>query len=636
MGYRLIAAFNRFASRNYLLIKYLADWGLWTLAAPLAFALRLELGVLQQGAAILIYMALGSAIKAAAVRFFSLHRQSWRSVGVRDLYALLRATATVTLILLAATFLLSPMVSIPRSVPFLDGTLGLGMLATVRLGLRSLHERTKARTAEGNSRGVLVVGAGEAGALIVREMQRHPEAGLKPIAFLDDDEGKQRSLVLGLPVLGTVDDLPRVVAKVRPHEVLIAMPSASGQVIRRVVALAREARVPYRIIPGMHEILSGRVTISHIREVDLEDLLRRDAVHLDLGQIAAYLRDRVVLVTGAAGSIGSEIVRQVARFHPQCVILLDRDESNLYLFERNLRCECPDLKFHTVVADIQRKHKMEHVFSRYRPQVVFHAAAHKHVPMMEADPDEAVFNNVLGTRNVLEMAIQYGVERFVNISTDKAVNPVSVMGASKRVAEYLVEQAAVQRAGRGECFVSVRFGNVLGSRGSVVPIFREQIRRGGPVTVTHPEMTRYFMSTSEAVQLVLQAAGLGENGAVYVLDMGEPVRIVDLARDLITLSGLEPEVDIPIEFTGLRRGEKLYEEVLTAEEGTVATQHEKIFMVRKDSGPGERFDALLEDLLAAAKACDEERIRRALKALVPTYQPDANGFFGGGSLSNPQ
>lgn len=636
MRYQLAVAFDQFVIRNYLLIKYLADWVLWTLATPLAFALRLELGVIQHSEAILIYTVLGSAVKVIAVRFFSLYRQSWRATGVRDLYALLRATVAVTLILIAVAFLLSPVVQIPRSIPFLDGVLGLGMLGTMRLGLRSLHERTKARAIGGNSRGVLIVGAGEAGTLIVREMQRHPEAGLKPVAFLDDDESKQRSLILGIPVLGAVDDLPHLVAKVRPHEILIAMPFAPGQVIRRVVTLAREAGVPYRIIPGVHEILSGGVTISHIREVDLEDLLRRDAVRLDLRQIAAYLRNCVVLVTGAAGSIGTEIVRQVAHFHPQCVILLDRDESNLYLFERNLRCEYPDLKFHTVVADIQRKHKLEHVFSHYRPQVVFHAAAHKHVPMMEIDPDEAVLNNVLGTRNVLELAVQYGVERFVNISTDKAVNPVSVMGASKRVAEYLVEQAAVQRAGTGQCFVSVRFGNVLGSRGSVVPIFREQIRRGGPVTVTHPEMTRYFMSTPEAVQLVLQAAGFEENGAVYVLDMGEPVRIVDLARDLIALSGLEPDVDIPIEFTGLRRGEKLHEEVLTAEEGTVATRHEKIFMVRKDNGPGEQFDALLEDLLAAAEACDEERIRRTLKALVPTYQPDADGLFGGEPPSNPQ
>ncbi len=624
MRYQLAAAFSRFVNRHYLPIKYLADWTLWTLAAPAAFVLRLELGILTHDGAVFIYTLLGAIVKAVVIRFFALHRQSWRAAGVRDLYVLLRAAAVVTLILLAAAFLLGPTVRIPRSIPLLDGLLGVAALSAIRLGLRYLHERAKTLAIGENARRVLVVGAGEAGTLIVREMQRHPEAGLKPVAFLDDDGSKRQTLVLGLPVLGGLEDLPRVVARVRPHEILIAMPSAPGAIVRRVVTLAREAKVPYRIIPGVHEILSGKVSISHIREVDLEDLLRREVIRLNLRQIAAYLRNRVVLVTGAAGSIGAEIARQVARFHPQSVILLDRDESNLYLVERDLHREYVDLQFHTVVADVQRKSKLEHVFSHYRPQVVFHAAAHKQVPMMEANPDEAVLNNVLGTRNVLEVAIQYGVERFVNISTDKAVNPVSVMGASKRVAEYLVEQAAAQRANTGQCFVSVRFGNVLGSRGSVVPIFREQIRRGGPVTVTHPEMTRYFMSIPEAVQLVLQAAGLGQNGAVYVLDMGEPVRIVDLARDLITLCGLEPDVDIPIEFTGLRRGEKLHEEVLTTEESTIATRHEKIFMVRKDNGPGEQFDALVADLLAAAEACDEARIRQVLKALVPTYCPDYN------------
>ncbi len=605
------------------LLKFAVDLALWVLAGLLALALRFDGFPPRYLKAIFFYLLIGLPVKATFVAAFGLYRQSWRSAGVRDLYALAEAVGLGTLVLSALGFFIRPHLAIPRSVPLIEGGVALLLLGGVRLAARMFHERgrlTRAAKGKKTSR-VLIVGAGEAGRMLAREMLRHPEAGLLPVGFLDDDPAKRRQRHVGLPVLGRIEDLPKAVSRAQADEVLIAIPSAPGRVVRRVVELSREAGVRHRIVPGIYEILSGKVSISQIREVDVEDLLRRDPVRLDLEEIADYLRGRVVLITGAGGSIGSEIVRQVARFKPERVILLGRGENSLYRIEREIERTWPELKWRTVVADVRDRDKMAYVFSLYRPQVVFHAAAHKHVPMMELNPDEAVFNNVGGTKNLVELAREHGVERFVNISTDKAVNPTSVMGASKRVAEYLVQWAA-NRAKEGQAFVSVRFGNVLGSRGSVIPLFREQIRAGGPVTVTDPRMTRYFMTIPEAAQLVLQAGGLGQNGAVYVLDMGEPVKIVDLARDLIRLSGLQPDEDIEIVFTGVRPGEKLFEELLTAEEGTDATKHEKIFVARTRGIPEERLKRLLKKLFDAAAARDGEEIRKVFRELIPTYKPE--------------
>ena len=607
-----------------IFLKFAVDLVLWTLAGLLALALRLDGFPPRYWNAILFYLLLGLPVKASLIAAFGLRRQSWRSVGIRDLYTLAEAVGLGTLVLSAFGFFFHPHLAIPRSVPLIEGGVALLFLGGVRLVARMLHERGRmADAAKGKkSSRVLIVGAGEAGRILAREMLRHPESGMVPVGFLDDDPVKRRQRYVGLPVLGCVDDLPAAVARAQADEVLIAVPSAPGKVVRRVVELARKANIRHRIVPGIYEILSGKVAISQIRNVDVEDLLRRNPVQLDTSEIAGYLEGRVVLVTGAGGSIGSEIVRQVTRFRPRRVLLLGRGENSLYQIERELERTWPELDWRTIVADVRDREKMQHVFTTYAPEVVFHAAAHKHVPMMEANPDEAVFNNVGGTKNVVELALEHGVERFVNISTDKAVNPTSVMGASKRVAEYLVQWAA-QRAGPGQAFVSVRFGNVLGSRGSVIPLFKEQIASGGPVTVTHPEMTRYFMTIPEAAQLVLQAGGLGDNGAVYVLDMGEPVRIADLARDLIRLSGLEPDIDIDIVFTGIRPGEKLFEELLTAEEGTEASKHQQIFIAK--AAPvdlGEKLEPI-EKLFAAAKGRDPIQIKRALKDLVPTFAPSA-------------
>lgn len=598
--------------------KFLLDLCLWTLMAPLAFVLRLEQFWPSYTYALLIYGVVGFITKAVLIYSFGLHRQVWHKIGVRDLYVLTQAIGLGTLVLTSAAFLLRPHLLIPRSVPILEGGLALLVLGGIRLLARMGHEREQGRVNNGSARRVLIVGAGEAGTMIAREMIRHPEAGLLPVGFLDDEPSKQRQRFLGLAVMGGLEQLSEAVERTKADEILIAIPSAPGRVIRKMVEQSRKSGLRYRIIPGVYEILSGRVSISQIREVDLEDLLRREPVKLNLEEIVGYLENRVVLVTGAGGSIGSEITRQITRFHPKQIILLGRGENSIYQIERELVRNWPELDYRLIIADVRDREKLEYVFQLYRPQVVFHAAAHKHVPLMELNPDEAVLNNVGGTRNLVDLSLKYSVERFVNISTDKAVNPTSIMGASKRVAEYVVEWGA-QRAKSGQVFTSVRFGNVLGSRGSVVPLFREQIQAGGPITVTHPEVTRYFMTIPEAAQLVLQAGGLGQNGTVYILDMGEPVRILDLAKDLIRLSGFEPGVDIAIEFTGLRPGEKMYEELLTAEEGTEASKHEKIFIAHKTGLPQHELEILLEKLFEAAASRESSEIRRAFERLVPTY-----------------
>lgn len=602
-----------------LTTKFFVDLSLWSLCVPIAFWLRLDKAWVDFVREIVIMMALGAPFKAAAIYGLGLYRRSWHRTGVRDLIMLVLGIGIVTAVLFLLGQVRVEGFSIPRSVPLITGMLALLIMSGARMAMRIYAEQTgllKAGKGE-DVRRVLIVGAGEAGTLVAREMLRNPAAGRLPIGFLDDDPVKRRQLFLGLPVPGRIEDLPQVVREQRVDEVVIAMPSAGGSTIRRVVRIANDAGVTYRIIPGIFELLSGRVSISHIREVEVEDLLRREPVRLDMQEIGDYLEDRVVLVTGAGGSIGSEIVRQVAAFGPATLILLGRGENSIYQIDREMAQEHPHIRRFAVVTDIRDRKSLEAVFRRHHPQVIFHAGAHKHVPLMEQNPAQAVLNNVGGTRNLVELALEYGVEGFVNISTDKAVNPTSVMGASKRVAELVVYDAS-RRCKAPSTYVSVRFGNVLGSRGSVIPLFKEQIRRGGPITITHPEMVRYFMTIPEASQLVLQAGSMAENGNVYVLDMGEPVKILDLARDLILLSGLQLD-DIEIQYSGIRPGEKLYEELMTAEEGTVASRHEKVFVARNSSRLGENFSSLLESLLAAAEAQDEERIRSLFKQLIPTH-----------------
>ncbi|MBL3539866.1 nucleoside-diphosphate sugar epimerase/dehydratase [Aminivibrio sp.] len=602
--------------RKTLLIKFAIDLALAAAASWGAFALRLDLPIpkLYQRSEV-FYILLSLAIKVALILGFGLFRQSWRSIGVRDLTRLGKAVAAFTLLSSTAAFLLSPYYRIPRSIPLIDGMLLLLSWGAARLLVRLFLEGNVRRKGRGQNKRVLVIGAGDAGTMIVREMLRHPESCLTPVGFLDDDPGKWNTTFVGYPVFGPVKRLAAVARGQSVDEILIAIPSVMGDAIRSILETARKAEIPARIIPGIWEVLSGKVSISSIRDVEVEDLLNRDPVRLDLDEIAGYITGRVVLVTGAGGSIGSEIVRQILPFEPRHIILLGRGENSLFQIEQELRNIHHVRNITTVVSDVRNRERLRRIFEAHSPRVVFHAAAHKHVPLMEENPEEAILNNVFGTQNLAELALEHAVEVFVNISTDKAVNPTSVMGASKRVAEMIVRSAA-EKALPGQAFVSVRFGNVLGSRGSVIPTFKEQIRRGGPVTVTHPEMTRYFMTIPEAAQLVLQAGGMKRNGSVFVLDMGQPVKIIDLASDLIRLSGFEPGTDIDIVFSGIRPGEKLFEELLTAEEGTETSRFKKIFVARNNGLPAD-MPELLEELRQAAEEENGRAIREKLGKLIP-------------------
>ncbi len=600
-------------------VKFLIDLLAWTSVTFFAFWLRLESGWTGYVTEAYALALVGLPVKALLIWKYGLHRRSWSKFGIRDLFVLVQAMLVVGLVLTVAAFFL-PGLTVPRSIPVIEGGLGLLYLGMIRLSTRLYFERSlqKQTVRRGRQRKVLIAGAGEAGTMLAREMVRRPDSRLIPVGYLDDDLSKQRKRFYAIPVLGTIDDLPQVAAAHQVEEVLIAMPSEGGTVVRRVLDRANEAGLPHRTIPGIYDILNGSVNISQLREVALEDLLGRKPVTLDTEEISKYLKGRTILVTGAGGSIGSEITRQICRFAPNLVVLLGRGENSIFHIDAEIGREFPHVMRAPVIADVRDVKSLESVFRRFRPDVVFHAAAHKHVPLMEANPDQAIYNNVIGTRNLVDLALKYETSRFVNVSTDKAVNPTSIMGASKRVAEEIVASGA-RRAGSGRQFVSVRFGNVLGSRGSVIPFFKEQIRRGGPVTVTHPDMTRYFMTIPEASQLVLQAGGLGENGSVFVLDMGEPVRIMDLATDLIRLSGLEPGHDVEVKVTGMRPGEKLFEEILTAEEGTIASRHEKIFRARRKPIDEDLLEKQLEKLVAAAERRSNSAIRAALAGMIPVH-----------------
>lgn len=599
----------------YMILKWAVDGLTWLTATLVAFLLRYDGSVPADAWPMVILTALGlGGLKLAATVVAGLHRRSWVKFAFRDAGIMVIAMIAVVTVGTAAAVLLAPVAQIPPTVPAIDGMLTVLLMLGTRGATRHSSELMRLRATAGNSsRHVLLIGAGESGALIAREMLRHPETSMRPVGFLDDDSTKVGRTIAAVPVLGGLEDLPSVLEEESVDEVLIAMPSADGQTIRSIVDRLQSLApgVPYRTMPALHELVSGKVSINRIRDVGIEDLLRRPPVELDMDSILSYLQGKRVMVTGAGGSIGSELVRQICRFGPAEIILFGHGENSIYKLERELDLSWPDIKYHSVIAAVQNVGRLDYIFDRYRPDVVFHTAAHKHVPLMELNPEEAVFNNIIGSRNLVNLALKHGVSHFVNISTDKAVNPSSVMGASKRMVEHLVEDAAAQ-ANPGQNFVSVRFGNVLGSRGSAIPLFKQQIRAGGPVTVTHPDMTRYFMTIPEAARLVLQASALGNNGEIYILDMGEPVRVLDLVKDLIRLSGLEPEADIPIVFTGIRPGEKMYEELMTSREDQGDTAHEKIFVAKPSPMPSDELKAAVEELTNAALRSDGRSIRQIL------------------------
>ncbi len=606
--------------------KFIIDLLVWTATIPVAYILRLEGQWFPYASDIGLLIIASAPIMAGIIYLLRLNRQSWNNISIRDLLRLGQGILIYAVVLALAVTGLGELIFVPLSVPLLSSILALIFLGGVRVVTRlklEYFENRHVRKSKHPAKKILIVGAGAAGNLLVREMFRHPGVRMKPVGFLDDDYNKQKEIYMGVPVLGRIADMKKVVEDKDIDMLLIAMPTAPGRAIREVVEQAKSAEVDFQIMPGLYELMSGKFNITQLREVDVQDLLRRDHVELDFESISEYIHNKVIMVTGAGGSIGSEIVRQITRCDPKKVLLLGRGENSIFKIENECRQLFPEIEFVSLITDVKDIHSLESNFIKHRPQVVFHAAAHKHVTLMENNPEQAILNNVGGTRNVANMALKYGVERFVNVSSDKSVNPTSVMGASKRVAEFVVEWASCQ-AEKGQQFVSVRFGNVLGSRGSVVPLFKQQIENGGPITITHPDMTRYFMTIPEASQLVIQAGGLGGNGSVYVLDMGEPVKIVDLANDLIRLSGLTPGDDIEIEYTGMRRGEKMYEELLTDEESTSATRHAKIFAAKTSGYPRERFDGLLEELFNRAIRHEGMAIREQLKVIIPTYEFEAD------------
>ena len=466
---------------------------------------------------------------------------------------------------------------------------------------------------------VLIVGAGETGIGVLRELRNHPEKGYVPIGFIDDAPRKVGRTVAGLEVLGTTRDLTYITRKREVDEVVIAIPSAPGGKIRDIIRQCEYRGCQFKIVPNIHAILEGRASVSQIREVRFEDLLNRSISQMDIAEVSKYLSGKRVMVTGAGGSIGSELCRQVAKLDPELLILFGRGENSIYHTDIELREFEPELNRALIIGDIRDNAKVSQITRKYRPHIIFHAAAHKHVKFMENHPDEAVKNNILGTQNLIDAAIKHNVEAFILVSSDKAVNPTSVYGASKRVTEKLIQCKASQNGTR---FIAVRFGNVIGSRASVLPNFKRQIAKGGPVTVTHREATRYFMTIPEAVQLLIQAGVMGNDGEILMLDMGEPIKILDLAQDLIRLSGLEVDRDIKIAFTGLEPGEKLYEELLTPQEGVTATKHQRIFVAQLEEIEERQLLYQIEELSQLADALDSEGIVTKFQELVPTYQPN--------------
>jgi len=563
---------------------------------------------------------------------FQLSWQHYRFIGFRDAIRLMGATVTLGLSGASLAFL-APAFQVHFNIEaVLAATLSTGGAWILIRGLvRAWHDRglREAASAEGMiHHRTLVIGAGRAGLLVSQELSRHLELGSRIVGFIDDALEKQGIRIQGIPVLGTSQQLPELIKEEGITQVILAIPSAPGHAIRSLNDVLRPTNVTIKTVPGIYDLLGPRNWRPELRDISIEDLLRRAPVQLDQSSLSLVLEDEVVLITGGGGSIGSEIARQVAIFKPARIVLLGRGENSLWESERALRALYPTQPLALELCDIRNPHRLAQVFDRWKPGVVFHAAAHKHVPYLEVHPGEAVENNIFGTRNVVEASLANDVHSFVNISTDKAVNPTNVLGATKRVAEHLVT-AASSRAPEGTRYVSVRFGNVLGSRGSVIPIFREQIQLGGPITVTDPAMTRYFMTIPEASQLVLQAGILGANGQVYVLDMGEPVRIVDLAEDMARLSGLTPGQDIEIQFTGIRPGEKLYEELFTDGERARTDVHPKVFEASPSQGGTCDFEACLQALQEAVILPDGRRqkeVLRLLKEIIPTYTPSPIGL----------
>lgn len=597
-----------------------ADIIISAVAMVAAFALRLEGNLVSNFIQPLYWMILISVlIKPAIYYFFGLYRRLWAYASVNELTLISTAVSVASAVFSAVMLILyaARILNFPRAVLPIDWLLSLAGIGGLRFAIRLLAEGRMAgkNRMTKKAKNVLIIGAGSAGALVVRELQKNPQVNMRPVGYLDDDKGKQKRQIHGVSVVGRLSDLSRVLDHRPVDEVIIAIPSASGKVIRLVADICRLKAIPFRTMPGLFELIGGKVSVNRLRDVDIADLLRREPVQIEDRLVGAALTGKRVLVTGAGGSIGGEICRQIAHWSPQMLIMLGHGENSIFETMLELREDFPSLPIQLVIADVRDKPRLQSTFTDFRPQVVFHAAAHKHVPLMEANIEEAITNNIIGTQNVVQAASAVGTERLVFISTDKAVRPANVMGATKRIAEMIVLNAA-HRTGRA--YSVVRFGNVLGSRGSVVPLFKRQIAHGGPVTVTHPDMKRYFMTIPESVHLVLQVAAMGQGGEVFMLNMGQQVRILDLAEDLIRLSGLEPGKDVEIVFTGIRPGEKLSEDLWGDGMDYKKTSHPEIFRAETEEAvlPG-NLDTLVEELQVLARDGEASAIIHLLDETIP-------------------
>ena len=609
-----------------------ADAVLIAVAWLLAFQLRFDFNVpptFEKG--LVETTILVVAIKLAVFVAFGFYNRWWRYVSTKDMWRAALGVLVASVVAALAVYFGDPFERrLPRGVVLMDFVLLLGLVAGTRLAARTIFERPAASRLVARGKEVIVVGAGDAGQLVIKEMQRSRQLGYTPIGLVDDDPRKKNLRVHGVRVLGTTEELPHILRDNRPDELLIAIPSASGEERQKVVEVARRVRIPVKTLPGLYELIADEDNLAaQIRPVQVEDVLGREAVELDLASIASYLNGETVLVTGAGGSIGSELCRQIARARPGRLILLDQGETPLFEIERELVDERDFTASIPVLADVSNRQKIRQVFERYQPGVVFHAAAYKHVPLMEANPLESIRNNVLGTKILADAAVEFGANRFVLVSTDKALNPKAVYGQCKALCEWIVE-AYGSRGDIPTRFMAVRFGNVLGSAGSVITIFRRQIATGGPVTITHPEMTRYFMTIPEASSLVVQAGSIGGRGEIFVLDMGDAVSILDLARDMIRLSGREPERDIPIEFIGVRAGEKLHEELWGADEEVAETGHAKIRRARRIPITAAWLDeelAVLERLVSEGETLEAVSrlsmiVRSPVRGQLPAAEPE--------------
>lgn len=612
--------FSNFERTAVLLLSYI---GAFLLTHELSYQLRFDFEVPRTSEVSLKYgWLITLPIKLAALWLFGQFSSMLGFFALPDLWRVIGAMGTASAVVYLGNFLVIWPVNLPRGCMLIDFVLSTVGVGVVRIGFRVMRERLRVADSPSTSRArrVGIIGAGEVGASLARDLLSRRGLGLHPVLFFDDDGKKWRSSVHGIPVVGPPEKLRESGLPSQLDEVIIAMPMAPAKRIGEIVRLLQEVHLKFETVPSVDQLATGKVRVSQLRPVEIQDLLQREPVELETENIRQLIRDRVVMVTGAGGSIGSELCRQIAEHNPRTLLLVEQSEVQLFVIEQELLERGHRGVVLPVIASVLDRPRMEYLFGRFKPDLVFHAAAHKHVPMMESQPSEALKNNALGTARLADLALAQGVKRFVLISTDKAINPTNVMGASKRLAEIYLQALAAGNPGRTK-FMAVRFGNVLGSSGSVVPVFTKQIAAGGPVTVTHPEVTRYFMTIPEAVGLVLQSAVLGEGGEIFVLDMGRPVKIVDLARQLIHLSGLEPEEDIEIRFTGLRPGEKLFEELSHSAENHESTSHPKVMRFLSSARPLSEVQTAFETLAGELHSLERNQLKLKIKELVPEYQP---------------